>query len=74
MMKEPCKCGQVQAVYLPDENQYEPPCWECYYNDDVPDVPTEFWEPWRPSADDIEADDLVAGELKADDLADELPF
>jgi len=59
MMKEPCKCGQVQAVYHPDENQYEPACWECYYNDDVPDVPTEYWEPSRPSADDLE---------------DELPF
>jgi len=30
-----------------------------YYNDDVPDVPTEYWEPSRPSADDLE---------------DELPF
>ena len=56
MMKEPCNCGQVQAVYHPDENQYEPACWECYYNDDyynddVPDL-TEFWEPRKPSADD----------------------
>lgn len=60
MMKEPCKCGQVEAVYLPDENQYEPPCWECYYNDDIPDgtefwePPAEFWEPRRPSADELE--------------------
>ena len=25
-----CTCGQSQAVYYPDENQWEPECWECY--------------------------------------------
>lgn len=67
MKTEPCKCGQVQPVYHPDENQYEPACWECYYNDvydfepsEFSDFiePTQFWEPRRPSADEIVEDEL----------------
>ena len=26
-----CDCGNVEPIYYPDENQYEPGCWECYY-------------------------------------------
>lgn len=29
--KERCTCGQSAPVYYPDENQWEPGCWECYY-------------------------------------------
>jgi uncharacterized OB-fold protein len=29
-------------------------CWNCY----VIEEPTEFWEPRRPSADEIEEDEL----------------
>jgi hypothetical protein len=31
MEKERCNCGQTQAEYHPDENQWEPVCWDCYY-------------------------------------------
>jgi hypothetical protein len=26
-----CTCGQIHMEYYPEENQYEPACWECYY-------------------------------------------
>jgi len=26
-----CNCGCTNVVYYPDENQYEPECWDCYY-------------------------------------------
>ena len=26
-----CNCGDTDIQYHPDENQYEPNCWDCYY-------------------------------------------
>jgi hypothetical protein len=26
----PCTCGNTEMMFLHDENQYEPACWECY--------------------------------------------
>jgi len=34
MEKERCNCGQTHAVYYPDENQWEPVCWDCYYQEE----------------------------------------
>ena len=25
-----CDCGNVELIFYPDENQFEPECWECY--------------------------------------------
>lgn len=30
-LSEACTCGKTHAVFYPDENQYEPACWECYF-------------------------------------------
>jgi len=30
-MEERCKCGDTSVSFHPDENQYEPNCWDCYY-------------------------------------------
>jgi len=29
--QERCNCGDTALSYYPDENQYEPNCWDCYY-------------------------------------------
>jgi hypothetical protein len=34
MEKERCNCGQTQAEYHPVENQWEPVCWDCYYQEE----------------------------------------
>jgi hypothetical protein len=26
-----CTCGEYEPVYYHDENQWEPACWDCYY-------------------------------------------
>ena len=35
LLKDPntrdCYCGESHAIYCPDENQHEPPCWICHY-------------------------------------------
>ena len=31
-MERECSCGDSQAYYHPDENQWEPGCWYCYYH------------------------------------------
>lgn len=31
MSEERCNCGDISVSYYPDENQYEPNCWDCYY-------------------------------------------
>jgi hypothetical protein len=51
-----CNCGKIGDVYSTDENECV--CWDCFYELPVI-VPTEYWEPRRPSADELE---------------DELPF
>jgi len=30
-MENTCTCGDTRVRFYPDENQYEPNCWECYY-------------------------------------------
>jgi hypothetical protein len=42
MTKEPCNCGQTHVNFYPDENHYEPACWECYYTYDITD---EYYTP-----------------------------
>jgi hypothetical protein len=32
-MEKPCNCGKTNTVFHPDENQYEPECWQCYYKE-----------------------------------------
>jgi hypothetical protein len=43
--KNACNCGNVDLKFYPDENHYEPACWECYHN-----PPTWIYE----AADDEE--------------------
>lgn len=53
--QERCKCGDTRETYYPAENQYEPNCWDCYYQmldgsispSTVRDTPTD------PSIDDL---------------------
>ena len=26
-----CTCGDIGVQFYPAENQYEPNCWDCYY-------------------------------------------
>jgi hypothetical protein len=26
-----CNCGDTDEQFYPDENQWEPNCWDCYY-------------------------------------------
>lgn len=56
MTNKLCNCGEIGDVYSPDGNECV--CLECFYELE-PVVPTEYWEPRRPSADELE---------------DELPF
>ena len=35
-----CNCGNVDLKFYPDENHYEPACWECYHF-----APTTIYEP-----------------------------
>lgn len=52
--KERCTCGQVAPVYYPDENQYEPGCWDCYYQ--AKEAEHQFLEEDRAAIEaDIEA-------------------
>lgn len=50
--KERCTCGQSAPVYYPDENQWEPGCWECYYQ----------------SREESSSDVIDIGPIKAEDL------
>ena len=31
--EERCTCGDSTVSYHPDENQHEPNCWDCYYQE-----------------------------------------
>ncbi len=42
METKPCNCGQTHVNFYPDENHYEPACWECYYTYDITD---EYYTP-----------------------------
>ena len=33
MEKERCNCGCTEVKFYPDENHYEPVCWDCYYQE-----------------------------------------
>jgi hypothetical protein len=33
-MTKECTCGDTGYHWLPDENQAEANCWECYYKDE----------------------------------------
>jgi len=40
-MEERCKCGDTSVSYHPDENQHEPNCWDCYFQEKERDYPEE---------------------------------
>lgn len=42
METKPCTCGQTHVNFYPDENHYEPACWECYYTREISD---EYYTP-----------------------------
>lgn len=49
-METKCNCGNIAPVYYADENQYEPGCWDCYYQQ----YDIEFPEEDSPRATAIE--------------------
>lgn len=54
--KERCTCGQTAPVYYPDENQWEPGCWECYYQSREVDESSEI------DIEPVNAEDLAIPE------------
>lgn len=63
---ERCTCGDTGSTFYPDENQYEPNCWDCYhqmqeYDPDGADAASTGLPPEENLADltnDVWADDL----------------
>jgi hypothetical protein len=33
MLEERCTCGDTDVTYYADENQVEPNCWDCYFQE-----------------------------------------
>lgn len=57
METKPCNCGQTDVNFYPDENHYEPACWECYYtydpmNEYNPDGGNICVDDWFPKQND----------------------
>lgn len=75
MLEEiPCQCGDTGSHYLPEENQYEANCWECYLR--IQSHNTSLIGPISPSEMDYEMmqSDVQPEFRDCTPSSDDLPF